>query len=350
MNARRTAYAGLQGDQAIRGYRARFAMASVIALISAHASAQVPPDIGEQNRALGARIDVPSAIKTYGSVEEQPPYHEPGLIITRDLAYGDDPHYRLDVVAPRAAAAQSRPVVIFATGGDFTRKIDLPGGEPFYDNVVLWAAKHGLVGVNTERRHFRGRPWETGPQDMAAMIGWVHSHIAQYGGDPNRILFIGHAYGGTQLISYLAHPEFWCCTTPGIAAAAIISAPLNLPPATNPPPAPQPSPTPAAGSVAGREPANQGPNPLFDPEHSDLEGLANLNIPILIGSPEFDGAQQKQSAMVLQQRLCAAGHCPATREFPSHNHLSVMFSFNTPDDSVSGPLLDWTRGVLAIKN
>jgi len=332
------------------------------------AGAQVPPDIAAQNRALGLRIDVPSAIKTYTPVEEQPPYPASEAKITRDVAYGDNPRYRLDVFAPPTPSAHLRPVVIFATGGDFTRKIDLPGGAPFYDNVVLWAAKHGLIGVNTDRRPLRGGRWEYGPQDMAAMIGWVHAHIAQYGGDPGQIVFLGHAYGSTQLMSYLAHPQYWCCGGPGIVAATMISAPLNLQPATSPPrpppgagaragrgsgaapgPGQQREGAPAVG-VTGRAPRARGPNPLFDPHHSDLSGLKNVTIPIFIGAAQFEGAQQKQSEQVLQQRLCAMGHCPTFKEFTDHNHLSIMFSFNTPDASVSGPILNWIRMVTHTKS
>jgi triacylglycerol lipase len=320
------------------------ALALCAVLPAAGAFAQVPPAIAAQNRALGQRIDVPSAIRTYTPVEEQPPYAASEAKITRDVAYGTDPRYRLDIFAPPTASTHLRPVVIFATGGDFTRKIDLPGGAPFYDNVVLWAAKHGLVGVNTDRRPLRGGKWEYGPQDMAAMIGWVRAHIAQYGGDPDKIVFLGHAYGSTQLVSYLAHPQYWCCNgRPGIVGATVISAPLNLQPATSPP-APPRAAAPAVG-VTGRAPPARGPNPLFDARHSDLAGLKNITIPIFLGAAQFEGAQQKQSEQVLQQRLCAMGHCPTFKEFADHNHLSVMFSFNTPDASVSGPILDWIRMV-----
>jgi triacylglycerol lipase len=318
----------------------------------AQLAAQVPPGIAAQNRALGTRIDVPAAIRTYTPVEEQPPYPAAQARITREIAYGDNPRYRLDVFAPPERGKQLRPVIIFATGGDFTRRIDLPGGAPFYDNVVLWAARHGLVGVNTDRRPLRGGSWQNGPEDMKAIIGWVHAHIADYGGDPNRVIFLGHAYGSTQLLSYLAHPQYWCCGGPGIIGATVISAPLNLPPATSPPAAPAPGArgsgagtragvaAPAVG-VTGRQPRLAGPNPLFDPQHSDLDGLSNIRIPIFIGAAQFEGEQQKQSERVLQQRLCALGHCPTYRLFKDHNHLSVMFSFNTPDASVSGPVLDW---------
>lgn len=327
--------------------RLRWAWGLPAALAALATAAQVPPDIATQNRALGTRIDVPSAIRTYTPAEEQPPYPASEVRITRDVSYGDNPRYQLDIFAPEKSSRRLRPVIIFATGGDFTRKIDLPGGAPFYDNVVLWAAKHGLVGVNADRRALRGAKWEYGPEDMKAMIGWVHAHIAEYGGDPNRIVFLGHAYGSTQLVSYLAHPQYWCCGGPGIIGATVISAPLNLLPATPGPPAPGAAAT-AGGppvGVTGRQPRTLGPNPLFDPRHSDLQGLSNIRIPIFIGAAQFEGAQQQQSEQGLRQRLCALGRCPNFHTFDDHNHLSVMFSFNTSDSSVSGPLLDWIRSI-----
>jgi triacylglycerol lipase len=322
------------------------------------ASAQVPAEIAAQNHALGQRIDVPSAIRTYAGLEQQPPYPAAEAKIIRNVAYGDDPRYRLDIFAPSKRSRRLRPVVIFATGGDFTRRINLPGGAPFYDNVVLWIARQGLVGVNTDRRPLRGASWQTGPEDMRAIIGWVHRHISEYGGDPDRVIFLGHAYGSTQLISYLAHPQYWCCNGPGIIGATVISAPLNLQPAT-PPPVPAPGgaggangttpdraqTSPAQAGITGRGRRVTGPNPLFDPQHSDLPGLARITIPIFIGAAQLEGAQQRQSEQVLQQRLCGLGNCPVFRQFQDHNHLSVMFSFNTADRSVSGPVLAWIRGI-----
>jgi triacylglycerol lipase len=320
----------------------RIAAACALAVALATAMplhAQVPADLAAQNRALGPRIDVPSAIATYKDLEQPEPYPASDVHLTRDVAYGPEARHRLDVFAPGKAAARKLPVVIYATGGDFTRRIDLPGGAPFYDNVLLWAAKHGYVGVNTDRRHFKGNDWELGPEDMRAMIGWVQQHIGEYGGDPARVVFLGHAFGGTQLVSYIAHPEYWCCNgRPGIAAAVIVSAPLNLQPATLPPAAPPP----AAPGAAPRP-----PNPLFDAAHSDLEGLRHMTMPVYIGSAQLEAANQKESAEVLHKLLCGAKRCPETREFIDHNHLSVMFSFNTGDESVSGPIDAWMKKVTA---
>jgi triacylglycerol lipase len=117
----------------------------------------------------------------------------------------------------------------------------------------------------------------------------------------------------------------------------IISAPLNLQPATAAPAAPPPQP--------GAAP--RPPNPLFDAQHSDLEGLKNLTMPVYVGSAQLEAANQKESAEVLRKLLCEAKRCPESREFIDHNHLSVMFSFNTGDESVTGPIDAWMKKVTA---
>lgn len=330
--------------------------ALVVLLMAAVAIAQVPPKIAAENRAIGGRIDLPAELKIYSPLAERPPYRE--VRVVRNLVYGPYPRNRLDIFVPRSHAAGPLPVLIYATGGKFTRTIHMPGGAPFYTNVMLWAAKHGMIGVNPDRRYFEGKPWSTGPEDMEALIGWVHGHIAQYGGDPNRVVFLAHAWGGTQLVSYLAHKQFWCCGGPGIAAAALISAPLNLAPLVTFPPqrrvggnrrGPSGAARAAVARQAGRGsgPARtiRGPNPMFDPKHSDLPGLGDIRIPVFIGAPQFDGALQRRSEALLRERLCAAGHCPAFHTFKNHNHLSATFSFNTSDRSVSGPLLAWLHSL-----
>jgi len=47
----------------------------------------------------------------------------------------------------------------------------------------------------------------------------------------------------------------------------------------------------------------------------------------------------------LKKALCNAGRCPTTAFFKDHSHASVVFSPNTADDSVTGPILKWMKSV-----
>ena len=297
------------------------------ALVASTALSQVPPDLAAANQKIGKRTDVEGTAKLYAPLAEKgPPYKE--ATFARDLSYGPDEKNKLDVFTPAPAPRGKLPVVIHLSGGENARQI-LPGA-PFYDNVMLWAVKHGMIGVNTGRRPDQRMPWETGAQDVALMVKWVHDNIAKYGGDPNRIYFVAHAYGGTDVAKYLAHKEFWTAPTHEVAGVAFISTPFNIPPLITPAP--------------GRDGAV---NPMADPAHSDLEGLKALNIPLFLSVAELDPDNTHASDKALHDALCArqGQQCPPYMEFKDHQHISVMFSFNTADESVSGPVLAWLRGL-----
>ena len=76
-----------------------------------------------------------------------------GVTITRDVAYGSHPRHRLDVFHPAGAADRKNaaPVVIFMHGGAFVRG-DKRASSEVYDNLLIWFAHHGYVGVNIEFR------------------------------------------------------------------------------------------------------------------------------------------------------------------------------------------------------
>ena len=298
-------------------------LAATLAFSSSIAVAQMTPDLVAANRAIGKANDQPSTAKIYGPLAEKPPYAE--AKITRDLAYGPSPQNMLDVFQPTAAGAP-RPVVIYISGGTGMRTSgdkNLATSDAFYDNIMLWAVKQGMVGLNTDRRPWQKMPWDTGATDIAAMVKWARANVARYGGDPNRIFLFGHGYGGTEVTTYLAHPQFWGGAAPGVEGAVLISAPFNLAPLMGPP-----------GARAG--------TPMFEADHSNLEGLKALKLPLYMGSAEFDEDATKASADLLRQELCKTA-CPAHGLYEDHQHISVTYSFNTADKSVSGPVADWIR-------
>src|SRR5260370_42198435 len=44
---------------------------------------------------------------------------------------------------------------------------------------------------------------------MPSVIRWIKANIAQYGGDPNRIVLWGESAGASLIAGYLAHPQFY---------------------------------------------------------------------------------------------------------------------------------------------
>ena len=72
----------------------------------------------------------------------------------------------MDLFAPEKGNG-SRPVLVYVSGGAGDKKVNGPDGGLFYDNVMLWAVKNGMTGVNMQRRGgFGGRgAWDEPAKD-----------------------------------------------------------------------------------------------------------------------------------------------------------------------------------------
>jgi acetyl esterase/lipase len=105
----------------------------------------------------------------------------------------DARRHRLDVYQPTQKAAVPRPVVLFIHGGSWNSgsKDDF-----IYKAIGRRLAKNGFVGVVIS---YRLSPQVQVPQqadDCARALAWTVSHIKEYGGDPTRIVLMGHSAGG----------------------------------------------------------------------------------------------------------------------------------------------------------
>ncbi len=117
--------------------------------------------------------------------------------IKRDIPYGDPKQERqvLDVYSPRDA--KQLPVVFWIHGGGWQTgdKTDVQIKPQFFMDK-------GFVFVSTNYRLLPEVDMATIVRDVAKALGWVHGHIADYGGDPERMLVMGHS-AGAQLAALI---------------------------------------------------------------------------------------------------------------------------------------------------
>jgi hypothetical protein len=83
---------------------------------------------------------------------------------------------------------------------------------------------------------------------------------------------------------------------------------------------------------------------------STLPEYKKTSVKLMFVTPELDpGISGSMSTFyqTLHDELCKAGadRCPTMLFARRHNHMSVVFSPDTPDTSVSGPVLNWIRSV-----
>ena len=145
------------------------------------ACAQMPPDVAERVKAIGPVIDPPRTAAIYAPLQQKEPYA--GVQVLRDLKYGPDARHALDVFIPEGGGGP-RPVLMFVHGGAFVAGNKRAPGSPFYDNVMLWAAGHGLVVQGGEEAAGRQVSGEEGNQAWAGARGFARRGFHRFDPQP----------------------------------------------------------------------------------------------------------------------------------------------------------------------
>ena len=342
--------------------------------------AQVPPDIAAQLRMIGNGVCVPETAKIYKPLQQKAPYS--GVTVVRDIPYGPDARTIMDVFAPEKGGG-NRPVLVFVSGGQGNKLEAAPDGDVFYDNIMLWAVKNGMTGVNMQRRgglNGAGMAWDEPAKDVGAVVDWIRKNITKYKGNPNRIFLWSSSAGNGPVSTYAAHPEISGANGEAVKGVILMSAPnFNILPETVPAPQRGPEANAGAGTPAGRGalgancgrppvegggPGGRGggapgrgaggrgggapPQPV-DPAtqlaRSNLPGLAKGKTAVMLVWGEIDPPNIITFDEALKNALCKAGRCPATAFLKEHSHMSLVFSPNTADNSVTGPILKWMKSV-----
>ncbi len=327
----------------------------------------------------------------------------PGITIYRDVSFGPDPKDVVDIFTADKGAA-SRPVLLYVPGG-VGNKIELQNraANAFNDNIARWATQHGMVGVLMQR-HAQApgaKPdYYAGAKDVAAAIEFVQQNIATYHGDPSRVFAWAQSAGNGPLGIYAGHPELYTPRGIGLVGIIFMSGQFDIlrPDGSNPVPAAAASgfggganlfasagktcglkggAFSTEGVLPGRSPDQPGGQaPFVMPagglrfggppvskavqiEESSLPGLEKTGAKILLASAELDpGANGGPSPFnqALHDELCkldgphavsGRGHCPALLYEKGESHMSEIFSVDTSDKTVSGPILAWIDRVEA---
>jgi arylformamidase len=114
-----------------------------------------------------------------------------------DIAYGAEPRQKLDLFFPDVRNGPA-PVHIFIHGG-YWRANDRENYHFVADGVLA----AGAIAIIVEYTLMPGARMAQLVSEVRQAALWVGSHIAEHGGDPDRISASGHS-AGAHLASYLA--------------------------------------------------------------------------------------------------------------------------------------------------
>lgn len=118
-----------------------------------------------------------------------------------DVPYVQSPDLRqkLDIYAPEGA--RGLPVVFWIHGGGWQA-----GDRKSVQLKPAAFVEKGFVFVSTGYRLLPNVEMVEIFRDIAKSLRWVHEHIGEHGGDPNRILVMGHS-AGAQLAALISIDE-----------------------------------------------------------------------------------------------------------------------------------------------
>jgi len=123
--------------------------------------------------------------------------------LTADIPYVSGGHKRqvLDIYTPEGTAKKQLPVMFWIHGGGWQ-----VGDKSQVALKPKIFTERGFVFVSTNYRLLPDVTMDELIRDVARSLAWVHKHIAEYGGDPQRIFVGGHS-AGAQLAALVSIDE-----------------------------------------------------------------------------------------------------------------------------------------------
>ena len=233
----------------------------------------------------------------------------------------DKYRHRLDLYLPKGQ--RDVPVMMFVHGGGFTVGIK--------DQYGFMGQVFAARGIATAVISYRLSPKTTYPghvQDVARAFAWVHAHIAEYGGRPDKIFVAGHSAGATLVALLGADPVYLKDVGESLDHVAGV--------------------IPISGSftASARSGMFQGSMPI-DPEvlrnASAIAHVAGQHPPFLILYGDKDAPRTGEDAEQMAKALKAAGTPADVHEIADHAHMDMVTGMTSPDDTGLRFVLEFIR-------
>jgi acetyl esterase len=275
-------------------------------------SGNLPPDVRAAIAAIGPALNADMIAKSFAAMR---PLQAPrtGLDVATDVSYGPAPLQKLDLW--RSKGEGTMPIVLFVHSGGFTR-----GDKNDYDNVPAYFARHGALGVNMNYRLAPKAAFPAETLDVGSAVQWLVANAPRYGGDPTRIVLIGHSAGAAIVASYVLDRTIET-TRNGVVGAVLIS--------------------------GGYVPHEQDVV-YYGTDMAQLVPMAHLDgkLPLLIAMTEYDPPLLASDSHVLAAALCKRdGICPPFLWLSGHNHMSEIASLDTKDDRLGREIRGFVQRV-----
>jgi len=274
----------------------------------------------------------PAGAETTESGDEAAVDVAAGLGPALNLLYrgtGEDPKNkdRLDIYRPKTDAPA--PVVMFVHGGGLVQ-----GDKQLYARLGEYLSAQGFVAVVPNHRLSPDVSHPAHVEDIVAAFAWVHANVARHGGDPSRILVMGHSAGAYLAALMGMDPRY--LAKHGLTASSIRAV------------------VPISGFFHVERIAVERPKTVWGSERATwLEASPARYVrrdvpPMLLLYAQNDTKERRQESLDLAAALRAAGHDRVeTAEIPERDHTSIIARFGQDDDATAARVVEFARRALA---
>jgi len=239
-----------------------------------------------------------------------------GYDLASNLSFAATTGLKLDVYTP--TRARGAPVVVFFFPGRWSM-----GDKESYRFVAKGLVSRGIVAVLPNYRLYPTVRFPAFVEDAAEAVKWTHDHIADYGGDPDRLFVMGHS-SGAHLAAMLALNEDYLKQVGGdrswLKGMIGLSGPYDFMPF---------------------EDADLrdmfGPPEKF-PQSQPIRFVDGNNPPLLLLHGRDDNAVNVQNTISLAAAVESAGGPVQTRLYPKLGHGLMVASLLSRYRMRSGPL------------
>lgn len=152
--------------------------------------------------AIAALTLLVSACASIGAFNRSTP-HDAGVVrAAASEPYGEGQRRTLDVYVPETRP-RNAPVLVFFYGGGWSS-----GAKEDYTFAGDAFAAQGFVTIIPDYRLYPEVRFPAFVEDAAAALHWVRENAARFGGDPNRIVLVGHSAGAHIAMLAALNPEY----------------------------------------------------------------------------------------------------------------------------------------------
>ncbi len=242
-----------------------------------------------------------------------------GMPANADIPYGTHPRQTLDLYRPAQPAAPA-PVLLWVHGGGFVRGEKRAPNHPFNAHVGRWAARNGMIGAVMEYRLVPDAQWPSGGEDVGLAVQWLRAHIADHGGDPDRIILMGTSAGAVHIATLLKLDG----QAGGAQAAVLLSGLYGFTP------------------LDERDTLYYGAHGCYD-ERMPRDAVIGASIPLFVVCAQYDPPRFQAETLGLLHAMLEHDTMPRAMIVSGHNHFSLACHLGGADTRLADEVIAFIR-------